>query len=56
MIFYWGWWISWVLFVGMFIVCIFCGCMICEFMVGVMFVLIIIVFFWLCMFGGNVIW
>jgi choline/glycine/proline betaine transport protein len=55
-VFYWGWWISWAPFVGMFIARISRGRTIREFMVGVMFVPTTIAFFWLCMFGGNAIW
>ncbi|MXZ80913.1 MAG: BCCT family transporter [Gammaproteobacteria bacterium] len=55
-IFYWGWWISWAPFVGMFIARISRGRTIREFMVGVMFVPTTIAFFWLCMFGGSAIW
>ncbi|MEM8571778.1 MAG: BCCT family transporter [Pseudomonadota bacterium] len=55
-IFYWGWWLSWSPFVGMFIARISRGRTIREFMVGVMFVPTTIAFFWLCMFGGNAIW
>ena len=55
-IFYWGWWISWAPFVGMFIARISRGRTIREFMVGVMFVPTTISFFWLCMFGGNAIY
>ncbi len=55
-IFYWGWWVSWAPFVGMFIARISRGRTIREFMVGVMFVPTTIAFFWLCMFGGNAIW
>ncbi len=52
-IFYWGWWISWAPFVGMFIARISRGRTIREFMVGVMFVPTTIAFFWLCIFGGT---
>lgn len=52
-IFYWGWWISWAPFVGMFIARISRGRTIREFMLGVMFVPTTIAFFWLCVFGGN---
>ncbi len=55
-IFYWGWWISWSPFVGVFIARISRGRTIREFMIGVMFVPTTIAFFWLCMFGGNAIW
>jgi choline/glycine/proline betaine transport protein len=52
-IFYWGWWISWAPFVGMFIARISRGRTIRQFMFGVMFVPTTIAFFWLCIFGGN---
>ena len=52
-IFYWGWWISWAPFVGMFIARISRGRTIRQFMIGVLFVPTTIAFFWLCMFGGN---
>ena len=52
-IFYWGWWISWAPFVGMFIARISRGRTIREFMLGVMFVPTTIAFFCLCVFGGN---
>ena len=52
-IFYWGWWISWAPFVGMFIARISRGRTIREFMVGVMFVPTSIAFFWLAIFGGS---
>jgi choline/glycine/proline betaine transport protein len=54
-IFYWGWWISWAPFVGMFIARISRGRTIREFMIGVMFVPTTIAFFWLCIFGGTAI-
>jgi choline/glycine/proline betaine transport protein len=52
-IFYWGWWISWAPFVGMFIARISRGRTIREFMFGVMFVPTTIAFFWLCVFVGS---
>ena len=55
-IFYWGWWLSWAPFVGIFIARISRGRTIREFMIGVMCVPTLIGFFWLCMFGGNAIW
>ena len=55
-IFYWGWWISWAPFVGMFIARISRGRTIREFMIGVMFVPTSIAFFCLCIFGGNAIY
>ena len=54
-IFYWGWWISWAPFVGMFIARISRGRTIREFMVGVMFVPTTVAFFWLCILGGTAI-
>ncbi len=52
-IFYWGWWIAWAPFVGMFIARISRGRTIREFMIGVMFVPTTIGFLWLGLFGGN---
>ena len=52
-IFYWGWWIFWAPFVGMFIARISRGRTIREFMIGVMFVPTSLAFFWLCIFGGT---
>ncbi len=55
-IFYWGWWISWAPFVGIFIARISRGRTIREFMLGVMLVPTTIAFFWLCIFGGSAIY
>ena len=52
-IFYWGWWISWAPFVGMFIARISRGRTIREFMIGAMFVPTSIAFLWLAIFGGS---
>ena len=52
-VFYWGWWISWAPFVGMFIARISRGRTIREFVAGVMFVPTAMAFFWICLFGGN---
>jgi len=52
-IFYWGWWISWAPFVGMFIARISRGRTIREFMFGAMFVPTSIAFLWLAIFGGS---
>lgn len=52
-IFYWGWWISWAPFVGMFIARISRGRTIREFMFGAMFVPTSIAFLWLAVFGGS---
>ena len=52
-IFYWGWWIAWAPFVGMFIARISRGRTIREFIVGTLFVPTTIGFLWLGLFGGN---
>ena len=52
-IFYWGWWISWSPFVGMFIARISRGRTIREFVVGVLFVSTLISIVWLTIFGNT---
>lgn len=52
-IFYWGWWISWSPFVGMFIARISRGRTIREFIVGVLFVPTLLTFFWMTAFGNT---
>ncbi len=51
-IFYWGWWISWVPFVGMFVARISRGRTIREFILAVMLVPPLVTFFWMSVFGG----
>jgi len=51
-IFYWGWWISWSPFVGMFTAKISKGRTIKEFITGVMTMPVLYSFFWLVVFGG----
>ena len=51
--FYWGWWISWAPFVGMFIARISKGRTIREFILGVLFVPTLLTFVWLAVFGGT---
>ena len=51
-IFYWGWWISWAPFVGMFTAKISKGRTVREFINGVMTIPIIYSFWWLVVFGG----
>lgn len=53
---YWGWWLFWLFFVGLFIVCILCGCIICEFVCGVLFVLVGFILLWMMVFGDIVIY
>lgn len=52
-LFYWGWWISWAPFVGIFIARISKGRTIREFILGVLFVPTIVTFLWLSVFGGT---
>ena len=52
-IFYWGWWIAWAPFVGLFIARISRGRTIRQFTFGAMFVPTVIGIIWLCLFGGN---
>ena len=54
-IFYWGWWISWAPFVGIFIARISRGRTLREFTVGVLFVPASLSLLWICVFGGNAI-
>lgn len=52
-VFYWGWWISWSPFVGMFIARISRGRTVREFLLGVLFVPTILTFVWITVFGGT---
>lgn len=52
-IFYWGWWVAWCPFVGIFIARISRGRTIREFVWGVMLAPSLLTFFWMCIFGGN---
>ena len=52
---YWGWWISWSPFVGMFIARISRGRTIREFMLGVLFVPTGFTFLWMTVFGNSAI-
>jgi len=52
-VFYWGWWISWSPFVGIFIARISKGRTIREFILTVLFVPTIVTFLWLSVFGGS---
>jgi choline/glycine/proline betaine transport protein len=54
--FYWGWWIAWAPFVGMFIARISRGRTIREFVIGVLFVPTLLAFVWLTLFGGTALW
>ena len=52
---YWGWWVSWAPFVGMFIARISRGRTIREFMAGVIFIPTGFTFFWMTVFGNTAI-
>ena len=54
-IFYWGWWISWAPFVGMFIARISRGRTLREFVAGTIFVPTALAVFWIGLLGGNAI-
>lgn len=54
-IFYWGWWIGWSPFVGMFIARISKGRSIREFILGVLLVPSLVTFFWMSTFGSSAI-
>ncbi len=51
-VFYWAWWVSWSPFVGVFIARISRGRTIREFLFGVLFVPMLLLFFWFTAFGG----
>lgn len=50
---YWGWWISWSPFVGIFIARISRGRTVREFIIGVLLVPTLVTFIWFAIFGGN---
>ncbi|CAO4146648.1 Glycine betaine/proline betaine transporter BetS [Methylorubrum aminovorans] len=54
-LFYWGWWIAWSPFVGMFIARISRGRTIREFVSGVLLVPVLFTFFWMTVFGNTAI-
>ncbi|WP_298326564.1 BCCT family transporter [Haloactinopolyspora sp.] len=54
-IFYWGWWISWAPFVGVFIARISRGRTVRQFVAGVLLVPTIVGFFWFAVMGGTAI-
>lgn len=51
--FYWGWWISWSPFVGVFVARISKGRTLREFVLAVMLVPTLVTFVWLSVFGGS---
>ncbi len=54
-IFYWGWWISWAPFVGVFIARISRGRTVREFVAGVLLVPTLVTFAWFAVMGGSAI-
>ncbi len=52
-VFYWGWWISWSPFVGMFIARVSKGRTIRQFITGVLLVPSMLTFLWFSVFGGS---
>lgn len=52
-IFYWGWWISWSPFVGMFVARVSKGRTVSEFITGVMVVPTLLSFLWMSTMGGS---
>ncbi len=52
-IFYWGWWIAWSPFVGLFIARISRGRTVREFVGGVLIIPSVFSFFWMSVFGGT---
>jgi choline/glycine/proline betaine transport protein len=55
-VFYWGWWISWAPFVGMFIARVSKGRTVREFVLGVLVLPSLFSFVWLATFGGSALW
>jgi choline/glycine/proline betaine transport protein len=52
-VFYWGWWIAWSPFVGMFIARVSKGRTVREFVLGVLVVPTLLTFFWITTFGST---
>ncbi|MCR9277029.1 MAG: BCCT family transporter [Pseudomonadaceae bacterium] len=52
-VFYWGWWLAWTPFVGLFIARISKGRTVREFILGVLFVPALVVLVWMSVFGGT---
>lgn len=54
--FYWGWWISWAPFVGVFVARVSRGRTVREFIFGVVGVLSLLSFVWIVAYGGTALW
>ena len=55
-IFYWGWWIAWSPFVGMFIARVSYGRTLRQYLLGVLFVPVAVTFLWMTVFGNSAIY
>jgi choline/glycine/proline betaine transport protein len=55
-VFYWGWWIAWSPFVGMFIARVSRGRTVREFVLGVLLVPTFVTFVWITVFGDGGLW
>ncbi|MFW6054820.1 MAG: BCCT family transporter [Thermodesulfobacteriota bacterium] len=55
-VFYWGWWIAWSPFVGMFIARVSYGRKIREYLLGVLLVPVAVTFVWMTVFGNSAIY
>ena len=55
-VFYWGWWIAWSPFVGMFIARVSKGRTVREFILGVLLVPTFVTFTWITVFGDGALW
>jgi len=52
-VFYWGWWLAWAPFVGLFVARISKGRTMREFVIAVLFVPVLIILLWMSIFGGT---
>lgn len=52
-VFYWAWWIAWAPFVGTFIARVSRGRTIREFVIGALFIPVLVSFVWFAIFGGS---
>ena len=55
-LFYWGWWIAWSPFVGMFIARVSYGRTVRQLILGVLVLPTMFSFFWMSAFGGSALW
>lgn len=55
-VFYWGWWLAWAPFVGLFVARISKGRTMREFIIAVLFVPALIILLWMSIFGGTAVY